>query len=387
MGKSIRMIAEEIGVSKQAVYKRFTGKLKNVCAPYVYTEYNCIYLTEEGEAIIKKDFADNPCAVPVHTQYIRNTSVPVSEQTHSAYGAGTEQAHDNSSSELNTPRSINSEQPIVKPVNSNISVNNNAVTKTNPHTYMDTDVERSAASGAANGSTEQSQTQTVSVSDTEYIRSDSAGNADSNAVAVDVIPQAESVSASASTETEKGSVPLNSTPHTVYPYTDNAQSTYGSTVHDTEQIRSDANQSVSYTDEILKKAEKYESENSELKEKLHEMELKLIKANAEIEKSDEKIKYLDQKLNDKEQMIADQRQNIDKIDTERKILTASLLKNNSFIENLIKLPLSKRIFGWKDVKKQLTDSRNDVISDVTARESAQESTVIAAVIHDDDEKA
>ena len=383
MGKSIRMIAEEIGVSKQAVYKRFTGKLKNVCAPYVYTEYNCIYLTEEGEAIIKKDFADNPCAVPVHTQYIRNTSVPVSEQTHSAYGAGTEQAHDNSSSEFNTPRSINSEQPIVKPTNSNISVNN-AVAETNPHTYMYTDAERSAAYESANEYTEQSPTQTISVSDTEYIRSDSPGNAASNSVAVDMTPQAESVSAA--TETVQGSAPSNSTPHTAYTYTDNAQSTYGSTVHDTEQIRSDANQSVSYTDEILKKAEKYEAENSELKEKLHEMELKLIKANAEIEKSDEKIKYLDQKLNDKEQMIADQRQNIDKIDTERKILTASLLKNNSFIENLIKLPLSKRIFGWKDVKKQLTDSRNDVISDVTAGDSAQESTIIAAVIQDDNEE-
>mgnify|MGYP002672515711 CR=1 FL=1 len=384
MGKSIRMIAEEIGVSKQAVYKRFTGKLKNVCAPYVYTEYNCIYLTEEGEAIIKKDFADNPCAVPVHTQYIRNTSVPVSEQTHSAYGAGTEQAHDNSSSELNTPRSINSEQPIVKPASSNISINN-AVAETNPHTYMYTDADRSAAYESANEYTEQSPTQTISVSDTEYIRSDSIENAALNAVAIDMIPQAESVSAT--TETEQGSTPSNSTPHTAYTYMDNAQSTYGSTVHDTEQIRSDANQSVSYTDEILKKTEKYEAENSELKEKLHEMELKLIKANAEIEKSDEKIKYLDQKLNDKEQMIADQRQNIDKIDTERKILTASLLKNNSFIENLIKLPLSKRIFGWKDVKKQLTDSRNDVISDVTAGDSAQESTIIAAVIHDDDEKA
>lgn len=384
MGKSIRMIAEEIGVSKQAVYKRFTGKLKNVCAPYVYTEYNCIYLTEEGEAIIKKDFADNPCAVPVHTQYIRNTSVPVSEQTHSTCGSGTEQAHDNSLSEPNTPRRINSEQPIVKPAGSNMSVNSNAVTETNPHTYMDTDAERSAAYGDANKLTEQSQSQTVSVSDTEYIRSDSAGNAASNAAAANMIPQAEY--ATAAIETEQGSVPSNSTPHTDIPYADNAESTYGSTVHDTEQIQSNPSQSVSYTDEILKKAEKYEAENSELKEKLHEMELKLIKANAEIEKNDEKIKYLDQKLNDKEQMISDQRQNIDKIDTERKILTASLLKNNSFIENLIKLPLSKRIFGWKDVKKQLTDSRNDVISDVTAGESAQDNTVIAAVIQDDNEE-
>ena len=36
--KTIRQIADEIGVSKQAVYKRYKGKLHTVCAPYAHTE-------------------------------------------------------------------------------------------------------------------------------------------------------------------------------------------------------------------------------------------------------------------------------------------------------------------------------------------------------------
>mgnify|MGYP002225183355 FL=1 len=31
--KTIRQIADEIGVSKQTVYKRYKGKLHTVCAP------------------------------------------------------------------------------------------------------------------------------------------------------------------------------------------------------------------------------------------------------------------------------------------------------------------------------------------------------------------
>lgn len=38
MAKTIKEIADEIGVSKQAVYKRYKGKLHTVCAPYVHTE-------------------------------------------------------------------------------------------------------------------------------------------------------------------------------------------------------------------------------------------------------------------------------------------------------------------------------------------------------------
>lgn len=37
--KTIRQIADEIGVSKQAVYKRYKGKLHTVCDPYAHTEH------------------------------------------------------------------------------------------------------------------------------------------------------------------------------------------------------------------------------------------------------------------------------------------------------------------------------------------------------------
>lgn len=57
MAKTIKEIAEEIGVSKQAVYKRYKGKLSAVCAPYAYIEYGVVYLDEQGEMIIKQDFA------------------------------------------------------------------------------------------------------------------------------------------------------------------------------------------------------------------------------------------------------------------------------------------------------------------------------------------
>ena len=54
--KTIRQIADEIGVSKQAVYKRYKGKLYTVCAPYAHTEQGVLYLSEQAETIIKQDF-------------------------------------------------------------------------------------------------------------------------------------------------------------------------------------------------------------------------------------------------------------------------------------------------------------------------------------------
>ena len=54
--KTIRQIADEIGVSKQAVYKRYKGKLHTVCAPYAHTEQGVLYLSEQAETIIKQDF-------------------------------------------------------------------------------------------------------------------------------------------------------------------------------------------------------------------------------------------------------------------------------------------------------------------------------------------
>lgn len=45
-------------MTKQAVYKRFKGKLNTVCVPYVHTEDGILFLDETGEQIIKNDFAN-----------------------------------------------------------------------------------------------------------------------------------------------------------------------------------------------------------------------------------------------------------------------------------------------------------------------------------------
>lgn len=54
--KTIKQIADEIGVSKQSVYKRYKGKLYSVCAPYTHTEHGVLYLDNKAENILKKDF-------------------------------------------------------------------------------------------------------------------------------------------------------------------------------------------------------------------------------------------------------------------------------------------------------------------------------------------
>ena len=56
--KTIRQIADEIGVSKQAVYKRYKGKLHTVCAPYAHTEQGVLYLSEQAETLIKQAFSE-----------------------------------------------------------------------------------------------------------------------------------------------------------------------------------------------------------------------------------------------------------------------------------------------------------------------------------------
>lgn len=58
MAKTIKQIADEIGVTKQAVYKRFKGKLNAACAPYAHTVDGILYLDEAGEQIIKDDFGN-----------------------------------------------------------------------------------------------------------------------------------------------------------------------------------------------------------------------------------------------------------------------------------------------------------------------------------------
>lgn len=66
--KTIRQIADELGVSKQAVYKRFKGKLHTVCAPYAHTEQGVLYLEDQGETLIKQDFLQDDRSIGAHTE-------------------------------------------------------------------------------------------------------------------------------------------------------------------------------------------------------------------------------------------------------------------------------------------------------------------------------
>lgn len=67
VAKTIKEIADELGVSKQAVYKRYKGKLYTVCAPYAHTEQGVLYLSEQAEILIKQDFLGNDCSNGAHT--------------------------------------------------------------------------------------------------------------------------------------------------------------------------------------------------------------------------------------------------------------------------------------------------------------------------------
>lgn len=67
--KTIRQIAEEIGASKQAVYKRYKGKLYNAVLPHARVVAGTIYILEQGEAIIKRDFSRAGAYGGAHTAY------------------------------------------------------------------------------------------------------------------------------------------------------------------------------------------------------------------------------------------------------------------------------------------------------------------------------
>lgn len=80
--KTIRQIADEIGVSKQAVYKRFKGKLYTVCAPYAHTEQGVLYIEEQGETLIKQDFLQDDRSIGAHTDtHTERSNGAVSEQS------------------------------------------------------------------------------------------------------------------------------------------------------------------------------------------------------------------------------------------------------------------------------------------------------------------
>ena len=83
--KTIRQIADEIGVSKQAVYKRFKGKLHTVCAQYAHTEQGVLYIEEQGETLIKQDFLQKECSIGAHTYaHTERSNGAVLEQSENA---------------------------------------------------------------------------------------------------------------------------------------------------------------------------------------------------------------------------------------------------------------------------------------------------------------
>ena len=68
--KTIKQIADELNVSKQAVYKRYKGKLYTAVYPYTHTENNIVYIDEQGENIIKQDFLKEKPHTEAHTEHI-----------------------------------------------------------------------------------------------------------------------------------------------------------------------------------------------------------------------------------------------------------------------------------------------------------------------------
>ena len=85
MAKTIKQIADEIGVSKQTVYKRYKGKLYTVCAPYAHTEQGVLYIEEQGETLIKRDFLQKECSIRAHTYaHTERSNGAVLEQSENA---------------------------------------------------------------------------------------------------------------------------------------------------------------------------------------------------------------------------------------------------------------------------------------------------------------
>jgi AcrR family transcriptional regulator len=71
--KTIKQIADELGVSKQAVYKRYKGKLYTVVAPYAHTDEGILCIEEQGENLIKQDFLKDDVSIGAHTERIHDT--------------------------------------------------------------------------------------------------------------------------------------------------------------------------------------------------------------------------------------------------------------------------------------------------------------------------
>jgi len=309
MGKTIKAIADELGISKQAVYKRVTGKLNTVCAPHTYMENNVMFLDEEGEAIVKNDFKNKPCATPLFR----------TEQILMSYGANTSPYPN----------------PTVPYVQHTEQIRNNSDNMPqNPY-------------GALPYPTPNQSIQYVS--NTEHIQTTPVSNTEHSGIPIQNTygtPQQFTPNPYPNPYTEQSVSNPNMDTHTEQisiPDTEQIQPTYGADTEDVNLLR---------------------MQLEEIKEKNHETEIELVKANAEKEKYEEIINQLNQRLKDKDSQIMEQRLLIEKTDNERKILTASLFRNNEFLRKLLQLPLAKRIFDWKNIQKRLMTEQDDISNDI-----------------------
>ena len=73
--KKFQEIADELGVSKQAVYKRYRNKLYKDVLPYVRVVCGTTYIMDEGENIIKQSFLRDGMFAKSHTERIQDTLI------------------------------------------------------------------------------------------------------------------------------------------------------------------------------------------------------------------------------------------------------------------------------------------------------------------------
>lgn len=267
MDYNLKTLSEELGISRQAIYKRATGKLKAQLEPYTYLKYNTTFYTEEGAAIIRADFAESPCATSV-----------------------------------SRISSVSSRNADVYDTNSSVS-------------YTDTVVGNATVSN------------TIDIIDT---------------VDTDISDEISCMS-SGLHNTFNQSIDNHGIPNY------NTKSS----VSDTDLLRKTYERQTKMQDEIDK-----------LKQQLHEKDIALVKATSEATALNAVINQLNTRIADKDEQLQQQQVTLEKTDAERKILTASLFRNNEFIEKLMRLSLGKRIFGWKNVQKSLVDNQSSMANDI-----------------------
>lgn len=267
MDYNLKTLSEELGISRQAIYKRATGKLKAQLEPYTYLKYNTTFYTEEGAAIIRADFAESPCATSVS----RISSVS-----------------DKNADVLDT--------------NSSVSYTNTL-----------------AGNATVSNTVDMIDTIDTDISDEISCLSSGLHNTFNQSIDNHGIPNYNTKSS----------------------------------VSDTDLLRKTYERQTKMQDEIDK-----------LKQQLHEKDIALVKATSEATALNAVINQLNTRIADKDEQLQQQQVTLEKTDAERKILTASLFRNNEFIEKLMRLSLGKRIFGWKNVQKSLVDNQSSMANDI-----------------------